>query len=66
MQTNCKSISASFLIKLAMQTLTYKKDGLSTVLYSLPRLQEIVVLVASANIMAPHDVPKQNQNIPVA
>jgi len=51
-----------------MQTLTYKKDGLSTVLYSLPRLQEIVVLVAYANIMAPHAVPKQKQNpnIPIA
>ncbi len=30
-------------------------------LYCLPRLQEMVVPVATANIMSPHDVPKQEQ-----
>ncbi len=34
----------------------------------MPRLQEIVWTVASANMMAPYDVPKQKQsnNIPMA
>jgi hypothetical protein len=44
---------------------TYKtsnKDRLSTGLYCQPKLQEIVVPVATANIMAPHAVPNQNQN----
>jgi hypothetical protein len=38
---------------------TSKKDILSTGSYHLPRLQEIVVPVVTANIMAPHAVPKQ-------
>jgi hypothetical protein len=36
-------------------------------LYCLLRLQEIVVQMGTANIMAPHSVPKKNQdkNIPM-
>ena len=35
------------------------KDRVSTGPYHLPRQQEIVVTVTTANIMAPHVVPKQ-------
>jgi hypothetical protein len=38
------------------------KDRPEIVLYYLPRLQVIVVPVATANIMAIHAAPKQNQN----
>jgi len=41
---------------------TSKKDRLSTILHSLPRLQEIVVPVATANMMALHVVPKQKSS----
>ncbi len=37
---------------------------MSTGLYRLPRLQEIVVPVAAANIMAPQAMPKQNKTFP--
>ncbi len=30
--------------------------------YHLPRLQEIVVTMSTANMMVPHAVPEQNQN----
>ncbi len=36
-----------------------KKDRLNTGLYRLPKLQEIVVPVATAKIMAPHVVSNQ-------
>ncbi len=39
------------------------KDRLSTSPYCLPRLQEIVVLVATANIMAPHATPEQKSKL---
>jgi hypothetical protein len=44
------------------------KDMLSAGPYYLSRLQEIGVSMATANIMAPHAVPKQkqNKNIPMA
>jgi hypothetical protein len=47
---------------------TSKKDRLRNGLYHSPRLQEIVVLVTAAKMMAPNAVPKQNQNmnIPMA
>jgi hypothetical protein len=41
---------------------TSKKDRLSTIQHCLPRLQEIVVPVATANMMSQHAVPKQNLN----
>jgi hypothetical protein len=37
--------------------------GLSTDLCCLLRLQEIVVTVATANIIGPHVVPKHSKNI---
>ncbi len=37
------------------------KDGQSIGPYHLPRLQEIVVPVASANIMVPHSLPELKQ-----
>jgi len=39
---------------------------MSTGLYHLPRLLEIVVPVATANIMASLAVANQNKNIPLA
>ncbi len=38
------------------------KDRLSTGPYSLPRLQEIVMPVVAASIIAPHAATKQNKN----
>jgi hypothetical protein len=38
------------------------KESLSTGPYCLPRLQEIVVIVAIANILLPYAAPKENQN----
>jgi hypothetical protein len=45
-----------------------RTNRLSTGPYLLPRLQEIAVTEATTKIMAPHTVPKQNQNknIPMA
>jgi len=43
-------------------TLKSKKVRLSIGLYCLPRMQEIVVTVATANIMGPHAVLKQSKN----
>jgi len=55
--------------KIKTKTLSLKKtvtiiikDTKSAGIYCLPRLHKIVMSVATANIMAPHVVPKQNQN----
>jgi len=52
--------------QLIMRPWTSKKGSLSTGLYCLPELQEIVVLVAAASIMAPNAVPKQKKIILMA
>ncbi len=51
-----------FTIKYMGCPLTSKDAGLGIGLQNLPRLMEILVPLATANIMLPHLVPEQKQN----